>query len=110
VAYGKPVAAAGPVYRRQRVTGARITVEFDDGGAGLASRSGNDSVSGFAIAGEDRRWVWAEARLEGNRVVVWSPQVPEPVAVRYAWSNSPRAPGLVGGSGLPATPFRTDDW
>jgi sialate O-acetylesterase len=110
VAYDRPVVASGPVYRSHSVSGGRITIEFDDAGAGLASRSGSESVSGFAIAGEDRGWVWAEARIDGGRVVVWSPQVPEPVAVRYAWSNSPVAPGLVNREDLPASPFRTDDW
>ena len=109
-AYGKPVVASGPVYHDHRVNDARITVEFDHGGAGLASRSGDLTVSGFAVAGEDRRWVWAEAVLEGDRVSVWSPEVSRPVAVRYAWSNSPRAPGLLNRDGLPAAPFRTDDW
>ena len=111
IAYGKPVVATGPVYRGHRVNNGRTIIEFDDAGAGLAARGGGESISGFAIAGADRRWVWAEARIEGGRVVVWSPQVAEPVAVRYAWGNSPRNPGLVGGSsGLPAAPFRTDDW
>jgi sialate O-acetylesterase len=62
------------------------------------------------VAGADRRWVWAEAKIEGDRLVVWSPRVPQPVAVRYAWSSSPRDPTLYNREGLPAAPFRTDDW
>jgi sialate O-acetylesterase len=91
------------------VNNSRITIEFDDAGAGLAAREGGESVSGFAIAGADRRWVWAEAHIEGGRVVAWSPQVAEPVGC--ATRGNSAESGLVGGSsGLPAAPFRTDDW
>jgi sialate O-acetylesterase len=74
------------------------------------SRATDGSVGGFAIAGADRRFVWADARIEGNRVIVSSAQVPTPVAVRYAWSNNPTKASLYNKSGLPAVPFRTDAW
>ena len=63
----------------------------------------------FSVAGADRVWRWAEARLEGDTVVVSSPQVPNPVAVRYAWQANPLAT-LGNGAGLPAAPFRSDNW
>jgi sialate O-acetylesterase len=110
VVYGEQLTAAGPAYRSHSTGNGRITIEFDHGGAGLASRTGGQTVNGFAIAGEDRRWAWADARIDGNRVVVSSPQVPNPVAARYAWANSPATPGLTNREGLPAAPFRTDDW
>jgi sialate O-acetylesterase len=118
VAYGEHVIYAGPTYRRHEVRGGRVTFEFDNVGGGLVSRAPfapraeplRDRVLGFAVAGADRRFVWAEARIEGDRVVVWSDAVPNPVAVRYAWANSPENPSLYNSSGLPAPPFRTDDW
>jgi hypothetical protein len=63
----------------------------------------------FSLAGDDRKWYWAEARIEGDAVVVSSKAVPSPVAARYAWQANPAAT-LFSGAGLPATPFRTDDW
>ena len=107
VAYGDTVAASGPTYLRHTVSAGRVTVELRDGGGGLVPARG---IRGFAVAGADRRWHWAEARVEGERVVVWSPSVPTPVAVRYNWSNSPAGPGLYNRAGLPAAPFRSDDW
>jgi sialate O-acetylesterase len=117
VAYGQRVVASGPTYRGHRVEGDRVVVELDAPG-GLAARAASDApgaardgrVAGFAIAGADRRWVWADARIVDGRVVVRSDRVPRPVAVRYAWGNSPRGPGLYDRTGLPAAPFRTDDW
>lgn len=67
-------------------------------------------LRGFAIAGQDRKWVWATATIQGDSVVVSSPEVPEPVAVRYAWASNPASANLFNGAGLPASPFRTDDW
>ena len=68
-----------------------------------------DKLGEFAVAGEDKVWHWAEARIEGNTVVVSSAQVPHPVAVRYAWQANPLAT-LFNGAGLPAAPFRSDNW
>jgi sialate O-acetylesterase len=67
------------------------------------------ALKGFAIAGADRQFVWAEARIEGDTVVVSSPQVSQPVAVRYGWADNPEV-SLYNKAGLPASPFRTDDW
>ena len=63
----------------------------------------------FSIAGEDRKWYWADAHIEGDTVVVSSPSVPNPKEVRYAWQSNPAAT-LFNGAGLPAGPFRTDTW
>ena len=110
VAYHKRVDAAGPTYQAMRVANGRATLDFTNLDGGLAARASGDSIPGFAIAGADRRFVWANARLDGDRVIVWSDAVKAPVAVRYAWGNSPRAAGLYGKGGLPAAPFRTDAW
>jgi sialate O-acetylesterase len=68
-----------------------------------------DKLIGFFVAGDDRKWAVADASIDGDSVVVSSPQVPNPVAVRYGWANSPRC-NLYNKEGLPASPFRTDDW
>ena len=120
VAYGEAVLASGPTYRSHTVRGNRVTVRFANIGRGLQARGGIEPVgragalgaargSGFAIAGADRRWVWAQVRIERDRVVLWSDQVPNPVAVRYAWAGNP-ASTLYNSAGLPAAPFRTDNW
>ena len=75
--------------------------------SGLAARDGG--LTGFAIAGRDKKWFRAAARIEGDKVIVCSPEVETPVAVRYAWADNPLAT-LTNGAGLPASPFRTDDW
>jgi sialate O-acetylesterase len=110
VAYGEPVEASGPTYRSHTVGDGRVTVEFDHVDGGLTSPAPGRALHEFAVAGADRRWVRAEARIEGDHVVVWSPEVSNPVAVRYAWSDSPDDPMLYNRAGLPARPFRTDDW
>ena len=80
---------------------------FDHVDGGLEARGGE--LKGFAIAGPDRVFHWAEAQIDGNTVIVWSPQVREPVAVRYGWADNPDC-NLYNRAGLPASPFRTDDW
>ncbi|HEX6048110.1 MAG TPA: sialate O-acetylesterase, partial [Gemmatimonadaceae bacterium] len=110
VAYRQSVVASGPTYRRHTVRAGRVSIEFDDIGGGLVSRGPNGTVGGFAIAGADRKLVWAEARIDGDRVVVWSDRVPSPVAVRYAWADNPSTANLYNREGLPAAPFRTDTW
>lgn len=104
--YGRGVEYSGPVYRLMRREGSTAHIVFDHA-EGLHAREGE--VKGFAIAGPDRRFVAANARIEGNTVIVSSPEVAEPVAVRYGWANNPVV-NLYNAAGLPASPFRTDDW
>lgn len=102
------VAATGPVFRTMEIQGGRVVLSCDQPGAGLASRDGLP-LTGFALAGADRRFVVAEAVLAGDRVVVSAPGLAAPVAVRFAWQEDAR-PNLVDRAGLPAAPFRSDDW
>jgi len=106
--YGKDVVASGPLYKSSRRDGDKIYIEFNFIGGGLASRDGG-KLAGFAIAGAEQEFVWADAQVVGDTVVVSSPAVPSPVAVRYAWANNPPC-NLISKTGLPASPFRTDDW
>jgi sialate O-acetylesterase len=105
--YGRAIEFSGPVYRSHKVKGAKVRLRFAHA-AGLAVRDGG-ALKGFAVAGDDRRFVWAQAQIDGDSVVVWSDAVAKPVAVRYGWADNPDA-DLVNGAGLPAPPFRTDAW
>ena len=87
--------------------GDTVELTFSHVGGGLAVHG--EKLTGFTIAGQDRRFVDAEARISGDKVLVTSDQVPEPVAVRYGWLNDPDC-NLFNKEGLPASPFRTDDW
>jgi len=108
IAYGeKDLVHAGPTYAAMAPDGNRIRLSFKNVGGGLTVRG--EALKGFAVAGEDRKFAWADARIEGDAVVVGSDAVPAPVAVRYAWGNNPEAT-LYNREGLPAVPFRTDDW
>jgi len=108
IAYREKLAGLSPVYKSVRFSGDRATVTFDRVGPGLEARGGE--LTGFAVAGTDRRFVWARAEIKGrNQVVVSSPAVPVPVAVRYGWADYPVV-NLFSRSGLPASPFRTDDF
>ncbi len=110
VAYGDTaVVASGPLYHSARVEKNRIIISFTEIGSGLMAKGGGP-LRGFAIAGADRKFVWARAIVEQDRVVVWSDQIPQPVAVRYAWADNPEGANLFNKEGLPASPFRTDDW
>jgi sialate O-acetylesterase len=102
------VAGEGPFYREMTVEGAKIRVKFTGIGTGLATRDGQ-APNLFEIAGEDKRYVSAEAVIEGDSVLVSSANVPKPIAVRFAWSETAR-PNLMNKEGLPACPFRTDHW
>lgn len=105
--YGRDVVASGPTLAALEPLPGALRIRFSHTDGGLVVRG--ERLGEFAIAGADRKWVWADARIEGDAVVVSSPQVPEPVAVRYAWQANPLAT-LFNGAGLPAAPFRTDDW
>ena len=105
--YGKDVVYRGPTYDRREIDGAKVRVHFRHVGGGLVVKG--DTLKGFAIAGEDKKWVWADAKIDGDTVIVRSDKVAEPVAVRYAWGLNPPC-SLYNKEGLPAAPFRTDSW
>ena len=106
--YGNKLVYSGPIYKSMKVDGSSIVLKFDHIGGGLVAKGGEE-LKGFSIAGADRKFVWADAKIEGDKVVVSSDKVSEPVAVRYAWADNPVC-NLYNAEGLPASPFRTDDW
>jgi sialate O-acetylesterase len=116
--YGEKVVSSGPVYKSMKVDGNKIIISFDEVNKGLtaASLMGDDVVpadgtqlKGFGIAGADHKFVWAKAVIEGNKIIVTADEITDPQAVRYNWADNP--PGnLYNKDGLPARPFRTDDW
>ncbi|NOZ24028.1 MAG: sialate O-acetylesterase [Planctomycetes bacterium] len=107
--YGKDIVYSGPMYDSMKVEGNKIVVKFKHVGGGLEAKGG--VLKQFAIAGEDKKFVWADAKIKGNdTVVVCSDKVARPVAVRYAWADNPEGCNLYNKEGLPASPFRTDDW
>ncbi|ATC63821.1 hypothetical protein CMV30_07600 [Nibricoccus aquaticus] len=106
--YGKQLAAHGPEFARADfLPDGRVCLHFNYTAGGLIQRG--EKLTGFAIAGADRKWHWADATLVGDTVIVSSPDAPHPVAVRHAWQSNP-AVSLFNTAGLPAVPFRTDDW
>jgi len=128
--YGRDVPYSGPVYDSMQVEGNKIRLRFQhaDGGlvaaplpafynvetlrhltAPLVRNSPKSQLEGFAICGADHKWAWADAKIDGDVVMVWSDAVPAPVAVRYGWADNPTC-NLENGAGLPASPFRTDDF
>ena len=104
----KDVVASGPLPGESKVEDGKIVIKFSHADGGLAVQGGG-ALNGFAITGADGRWVWGDAVIEGDCVVVSSPEVKNPVAVRYAWAINPATANLFNGAGFPATPFRTDD-
>ncbi len=105
--YGKNVKFSGPIYKSYKVEKNRIRISFDFAD-GLKIKDG-EKLKRFAIAGDDHKFVWADAKIEKNSVVVWNSAVPNPIAVRYAWASNPVC-NLYNNAELPASPFRTDDW
>jgi len=108
VAYGENIVHSGPMYEGFRTEGNQIRISFTSVGGGLIVKD-NQQLKGFSIAGSDQKFHWAEALLDGNTVLVSSPQVPAPVAVRYSWEINPDG-NLYNKEGLPAVPFRTDNF
>ncbi len=105
--YGEQVVASGPTVRSVDRVDQALRIHFENTDGGLVVRG--ERLGEFSVAGADRKWHWAEARIEGDTIMVSSPEVPLPVAVRYAWQGNPLAT-LFNGAGLPAMPFRSDDW
>ncbi len=111
VAYGKDLVYSGPIYKSMIVDGDKAVLEFDHKGSGLLVKDKYGYLKSFAIAGADKKFVWAKAHLTAdNKVVVYNEAVKNPVAVRYAWADNPDDANLYNAEGLPASPFRTDDW
>jgi sialate O-acetylesterase len=105
IAYGEKIIYSGPGYTSLQIENEKAIVSFDHVGRGLMAKDGD--LKGFAIAGADRKFVWAKAEIKGDKVIVTSPEVPNPVAVRYGWADFPVI-NLFNKDGLPASPFRTD--
>jgi sialate O-acetylesterase len=109
VAYGdKKVAYSGPIYQSMKIEGNKIIITFTNTGGGLVVKGGGE-LRYFAIAGADKKFVWAKAKIEKNKIIVWNDQVTNPVAVRYAWADNPEGANLYNKDGLPASSFRTDE-
>jgi sialate O-acetylesterase len=106
--YGRPIEYSGPIYTWRAVEGDSIRLSFAHVAGGLVAKGG--PLKWFTIAGADQKFVPAEARIEGESIVVRSAAVPAPVAVRYAWENFPDGANLYNAAGLPASSFRTDVW
>jgi sialate O-acetylesterase len=107
VAYNEDLVYSGPIYRSSKIEGNKIIINFDHSGSGLTTNDGEE-LGEFAIAGADKKFVWAKARIEGNTVMVWNDSIANPMYVRYAWADNPVNPNLYNKEGLPASPFRTD--
>jgi sialate O-acetylesterase len=105
--YGQKIPYSGPTFTSfERVPGG-LKLHFAHTDGGLVAKGG--TLGEFSVAGSDRKWFWADAKIEGDSIIVSSSSVPDPVAARYAWQSNPAAT-LFNGAGLPATPFRTDQW
>jgi len=111
VAYHQDIEHLGPVFREMKITGNKVELTFDHVGKGLTVKDKYGYVNGFSVAGADHKFYWARATITGNNaIVVTSPNVADPVAVRYGWANNPDDVNLYNSEGLPADPFRTDKW
>jgi sialate O-acetylesterase len=109
VAYGeKNIVHSGPIYKSAQVEGNRVRISFDNAGSGLQSIDG-EQLSQFAIAGADKKFVWASARIEGDKVIVWNETITAPAYVRYAWADNPAGANLFNKEELPASPFETEE-
>lgn len=104
--FNRKVECSGPLYKSVQFKNGKAIVSFDHVDGGLEIKGGNE-LKGFAIAGKDGKFVWANAKIEKDKVIVWSPEVAEPIAVRYGWADNPLV-NLYNKAGLPASPFRTD--
>ncbi len=107
LAYKDDIVYSGPQYAAHNIEGNKIIVSFQHTGSGLITNDG-EAPADFAIAGEDKKFVWAKTRIEGTKVIVWSDEIAAPKYVRYAWADNPINANLYNKEGLPASPFRTD--
>lgn len=107
IAYGENIVYSGPIYQSSAIEGNKIIISFTNTGSGLMANDGEE-LSEFAIAGADKKFVWAKAKIDGDKIIVWNVDIPNPEYVRYAWADNPVNPNLYNKEGLPASPFRTD--
>ncbi|WP_318311780.1 sialate O-acetylesterase [Flagellimonas crocea] len=105
LAYDQDIVYSGPLYKNHKVEDNKIMLSFDHVGSGLTTNDG-EPLSEFAVAGEDKKFVWAKAKIEGDQVIVWSDEISDPKYLRYAWADNPDNPNLYNKEGLPASPFR----
>ena len=111
VAYRQELPFCGPIYQSMMINGNQIILTFDQTANGMNAKDKYGYLKGFAIAGMDKHFYWATARITGkNTIEVSSPIVQKPVAVRYGWGNNPDDANLYNSEDLPASPFRTDQW
>ncbi|MBK3517078.1 sialate O-acetylesterase [Carboxylicivirga marina] len=110
VAYGKDIVHSGPIYKSMQIDENKVIISFDHIGSGLIVKNKHGYINEFEIAGDDKLFHWAKAKLDGDKIIVWSDQVEKPIAVRFGWSINPAEFNLYNQEGLPASPFRTDDW
>jgi sialate O-acetylesterase len=109
IAYGdKNLVYSGPLYNSMKIEGNKIVLSFLNIGSGLIVKGGGE-LKCFAIAGDDKKFVWANAKIEKNRIIVWNDNISNPLAVRYAWANNPAGANLFNAEGLPASPFTTKE-
>lgn len=118
--FNKEIVVSGPIYRQMKVDGTKAIIEFDHAGTGLmvgkkdglnpTEEAPDESVKQLSIADKDGKWYWAESKIDGDKLIVWSDEVAEPAAVRYGFSMNPEGANLYNKEGLPASPFRTDSW
>jgi sialate O-acetylesterase len=108
VAYKEDLVFSGPIYQSMILEGDKVRLKFTDTGSGLHTKDKYGYLKGFAIAGEDKKFVWAKAFIDGNTVIVYNDRLKNPVAVRYAWADNPADANLYNKEGLPASPFQTD--
>jgi sialate O-acetylesterase len=106
IAYGnKKIVHSGPIYKSMKINDNSVILSFENVGSGLMTKDGKE-LKYFAIAGEDGKYVWASAKIENNKVIVWNDEVKNPKFVRYAWANNPEGANLYNKEGLPASPFQ----
>jgi len=108
--YGRDIVYSGPVFESYRVDGNKVIITFSNCGSGLVAKDKYGYLKGFTVAGSDSIFAWARAEIKGNEVIVYSDNVDNPVAVRYAWADNPEDANLYNSEGLPASPFRTDNF
>lgn len=107
LAYGEDLVYSGPIAKEREIDGNKVTISFNHIGSGLIAID-DEPLSEFAIAGADKKFVWAKAKIEGNKVIVWNDNIAEPKFVRYAWADNPDNPNLYNKEGLPASPFEME--